>query len=98
MSARSSFAAPRALLAAGVAAVALAGCGNEIPRNSVAIVHDSPIEKTSFDRWLGTVARSQQQSLGAPAATTVPDPPEFDKCVAAKRRPAPGVPLLDSAR
>ncbi|MGI8596595.1 MAG: peptidyl-prolyl cis-trans isomerase [Thermoleophilaceae bacterium] len=91
MSARSLLSARRALLAVGAATAAvLAGCGNEIPRNSVAKVHDSPIEKTSFDRWFGTVARAQQQSLGAPAATTVPDPPNFDKCVAAKRRPAPG--------
>ena len=91
MSAPTSLFARRSLLAVGaVAAAVLAGCGNDIPPNSVAKAHDSPIEKTSFDRWFGTVARAQQQSLGAPAATTVPDPPNFDKCVAAKRRPQPG--------
>ena len=81
-----------ALLAAALATSALAGCGNEIPPNSVAAVDGTPIERASYERWLGTVARAQQQQVpGAPPTpVTVPDPPNYDRCVAAKR--AQGVP------
>jgi foldase protein PrsA len=75
----------RVVVGALACVLLLAGCGNEIPRNSVAKVDDAPIEKASFDRLLGTIARSEQQSLEGPAATVVPDPPSFDRCVAAKR-------------
>ena len=72
-----------ALLALATAAV-VAGCGNDVPANSVAKVGDSTITKDEFDRWLMNAASGQQQGGGA-----VPDPPDYTKCVAAlKKQPA----------
>jgi len=67
----------------------VAACGNEVPPNSVAQVDDDSITKREFDHWTATVAKSQaQQQPGAPVAT--PDPPTFQRCIAAKQsQPAP---------
>lgn len=67
----------------------VAACGNEVPPNSVAQVDDDPITKREFDHWTATVAKSQaQQQPGVPVAT--PDPPTFQRCIAAKQsQPAP---------
>ena len=74
------------VLAVAGAAVAVAGCGNDVPSNSVAKVGDSTITKKEFDRWLTNAASGQAQG-GQP---TVPDPPDFKKCVAAlKKQPTP---------
>jgi foldase protein PrsA len=75
-----------ALALLGVAALATAGCGNDVPPGAVAKVGDSEITQNEFDKWLKTAVLGQAQ--GAPAA--VPDPPDFAKCVAAKKKtPAP---------
>jgi foldase protein PrsA len=63
---------------ASVCAALAAGCGNDVPANSVAKVGDSNITKADFDRWLKNAASSQSQG-GTPV---VPDPPNFTKCVA----------------
>ncbi len=71
-----------ALAAAAVAA----GCGNSVPSNSVAKVGDTAITKKEFDRWLENAATGQQQG----GAASVPDPPNFEKCVAGlKKAPQP---------
>jgi foldase protein PrsA len=67
----------------GVGAAAVAGCGNEIPSGAVAKVGDESITQDEFDKWLKTAVSSGQAQGGAPAA---PDPPEFTKCVAAKKK------------
>ncbi len=69
--------------AAGALVAGLAGCGG-VPGNAVAEVDGEAIEKSSFDHWM-TVA---SKSSGQPNAT-VPDAPEFTKCVANKRKTAP---------
>ncbi len=70
----------------GIAALAVAACGNEVPPGAVAKVGDSEITQDEFDKWLKTAVLGQAQ--GAP--TAVPDPPDFSKCVAAKKKaPAP---------
>ena len=75
---------PLAALAVGV--VAIAGCGNDVPAGAVAKVGDSTITQEEFDKWLSTAAKGNAQ--GATAA--VPDPPDFEKCVAAKgKTPVP---------
>ena len=74
------------VLAVAGAAVAVAGCGNDVPSNSVAKVGDSTITKKEFDRWLTNAASGQAQ--GGQAAR--PDPPDFKKCVAGlQKQPAP---------
>jgi foldase protein PrsA len=70
----------------GVSAAALTACGNDVPPNAVAKVGDETITQDEFDKWVKTAVKSQAQ--GGPAV--VPDPPDFEKCVAAKKKaPAP---------
>lgn len=77
-----------ALAATGVtAAVAFAGCGSDVPSNSVAKVGDAPIEKSEFDRWLAAAAKSQQPP-GAGGEVVAPDPPGFERCIASKEQQA----------
>ncbi len=74
------------VLAIVAAAVVVAGCGDDVPSNSVAKVGDTTITKEDFDRWLTNATSSQQQGGQAQA----PDPPEFTKCVAGlKKQPQP---------
>ena len=71
---------------AAVAAVA-AGCGGgstSIPGNAIAQVDGKAVNKAEFGHWMNIVARSS----GQPGAV-VPDPPNFTKCVAAKRKSTP---------
>jgi foldase protein PrsA len=68
---------------AGLGAAVVAGCGNDVPPNAVAKVGDSVITQDEFDKWLGTASMQQAQGTGASAA---PDPPDFKKCVAAKKK------------
>jgi foldase protein PrsA len=88
MNASLSPARPLAVIAvtALFAAVA-AGCGNDVPPSAVAKVGDSTISKDEFNRWLTNAAAGQQAQGGT---STVPDPPDFEKCVASlKKMPAP---------
>jgi foldase protein PrsA len=73
-----------ALCALAATAALAAGCGG-VPGNAVAEVDGSTIEKTSFDHWLAVSAKSNAAQGGA----VVPDPPDYAKCVAAKRKLSP---------
>ena len=70
------------LIALAVGALVVAGCGNEVPTGAVAKVGDSTVSQEDFDKWLAIAVKGQGQ--GAPSA--VPDPPDFEKCVAAKKK------------
>jgi foldase protein PrsA len=72
------------LTAAGLATFVVAGCGNDLPSGAVAQVGDSTISQEQFDKWLTIAVKGQGQGAGGAAA--VPDPPEFTKCVAAKKK------------
>jgi len=77
-----------ALLAALAVIVAVvAGCGNDVPAGAVAKVNDTEIKKAAFDHWLQAAARQQSQGQpGQPAApVSIPDPPDFKNCIAAKK-------------
>ncbi len=70
-------------LAASVLGIGvLAGCGNDVPAGAVAKVGDSTISQDEFDKWLAIAVKGQGQS----GAAAVPDPPDFKKCVAAKKK------------
>jgi foldase protein PrsA len=70
----------------GLAAAVVTACGNDVPPNAVAKVGDETITQDEFDKWVATAVKSQAQ--GGPAV--VPDPPDFTKCVAGKKKaPAP---------
>jgi foldase protein PrsA len=66
----------------GLSALAFSACGNDVPSGAVAKVGDETITQDEFDKWLKTAAQGQAQ--GGTAA--VPDPPDFEKCVAAKKK------------
>lgn len=65
----------------GVCAAIVAGCGNDVPSNAVARVGDTVITQEQFDHWYETFAKGQAQATGG--APIVPDPPDFERCVAA---------------
>jgi foldase protein PrsA len=70
------------IAAIGLSAIAITACGNDVPSGAVAKVGDESISQQEFDRWFKTAAAAQAQ--GAQAA--VPDPPDYEKCVAAKKK------------
>ena len=75
-----------AVAALGLGSAAIAGCGNDLPPGAVAKVGDASITEEEFDKWMTTAVKGQAQGGQA----VVPDPPEFTKCVAAKKEtPAP---------
>ena len=73
-----------ALAAATLGLAVLAGCGNDVPAGAVAKVGDSTITQDEFDKWMTIAVRGQSQQGGGAAA--VPEPPDFEKCVAAKAK------------
>jgi len=77
-----------ALFAVLAMAVIASGCGggssSSIPGNAIATVDGNAVSKAEFTHWLGIVAKSSGQ-----ANATVPDPPDYTKCVAAKRKSTP---------
>ena len=75
-----------AVAALGLGSAAIAGCGNDLPPGAVAKVGDASITEEEFDKWMTTAVKGQAQGGQA----VVPDPPEFTKCMAAKKEtPAP---------
>jgi parvulin-like peptidyl-prolyl isomerase len=74
-----------AALAFGVSA-----CGGGMPGNSVATIGDQTIKRSTFDHWMRIITISQAGQTNPNAAKTaaVPDAPDFEKCVAAKKKTA----------
>ena len=78
------------LAAVAALAVLVAGCGNDVPSGAVAKVDDTVIKKEEFDHWLNVAAVGQQSQLPGGGDVVVPDPPDFEECIAAKKeQPAP---------
>jgi parvulin-like peptidyl-prolyl isomerase len=72
-------------------AVGVSACGGGLPGNSVATVGDQTIKRDTFDHWMRIITISQASQTNPNAAKTaaVPDSPDFEKCVAAKKKTAP---------
>jgi foldase protein PrsA len=72
-------------------AVGVSACGGGLPGNSVATVGDQTIKRDTFDHWMKIITISQASQTNPNAAKTaaVPDPPDFAKCVASKKKTAP---------
>jgi foldase protein PrsA len=67
----------------GLGAMAVTGCGSdEVPSGAVAKVGDSEITEEEFNKWMESAVVGQAQGGKA----VVPDPPEFTKCVANKKK------------
>ena len=73
-----------ALAAVALGAVAFAACGNDVPAGAVAKIGDSTIPQDEFDKWMTIAVKGQSQQQGGAAA--VPEPPDFKKCVEAKKK------------
>jgi foldase protein PrsA len=73
-----------AVAAALLGLVVLSGCGNDVPAGAVAKVGDSTITQDEFDKWMGIAVKGQSQSAGG--ASAVPKPPDYEACVAAKKK------------
>jgi foldase protein PrsA len=71
------------LVLLGVSVTAVAACGNDVPPNAVAKVGDETITQEEFDKWVQTAVKSQGAQGGQ---VVVPDPPDFQKCIAAKKK------------
>jgi foldase protein PrsA len=71
------------VLVLGLGGALVAGCGDsdELPSGAVAKVGDETISQEAFDKWLRTAVSGQAQGGEA----VVPDPPDFEKCIAAKK-------------
>jgi foldase protein PrsA len=84
-----------ALGAVVVPATLLAACGDAVPGNAVAEVDGTAIEKSDYEHWLNVAAKAS-----GPGAT-VPDPPEYTKCIEAAKKaaakPAEGQPKQTDA-
>lgn len=86
-----------ALSAASIAAAGLAACGEEsVPGNAVARIGETAIKKDAYQHWLSVAALSQASQANPQAAQTgakpkvsIPEPPDFKACVAAKAKAAP---------
>jgi foldase protein PrsA len=72
-----------ALCALAATVAVAAGCGG-VPGNAVAEVDGTPIEKDAFEHWMAVASKSS----GTKGAK-VPDAPDFEQCVAAKKKTAP---------
>jgi foldase protein PrsA len=79
--------APLAALAAAAVVVTGCGGGGGLSSNEVAQVGDSAITKDEFNHWFEAAAKQQAQTTGQkPEDVVVPDPPDYEECVAAKEK------------
>ncbi len=79
----------RAALAASallVLAIVVASCGGGVPQNGVATVGDEVITKKEYNHWLTAAAKGQAAQAGPGGSASVPDAPEFTKCIASKKK------------
>ena len=87
---------PRSLTALGavlVSGLVVAACGGDgVPGNSVVRVGDQSIKKDTFEHWMRIAAISQAGQAAATGGATpkanIPDAPDFERCVAQKRKAA----------
>jgi Parvulin-like peptidyl-prolyl isomerase len=77
----------RIALPIAACAVLIAGCGSDVPTDGVAKIGDTVITKDQFNHWLNAAAHG---SAAPGSNVTVPDPPNFAKCVANQaKQPVP---------
>jgi foldase protein PrsA len=85
------------MCAVSIPAALVAGCGGGVPGNAVATVDGNEITKSSFTHWLNVAAKS-----GGQQQASIPKPPDYEACIAAKRKalpkPAKGQPKTTDAQ
>ena len=85
-----------AVLTLAASAAGLTACGESIPGNAVVKVDDTSIKKDDFNHWLEVAAISQAsqadpaaQQSGKKPVVNLPEPPDYARCVADKKKSAP---------
>jgi foldase protein PrsA len=68
--------------------LAACGGGDSVPGNAVVKIAGQPIKTTEFDHWLNVAVASQQQAGATATPPVAPDPPNYTKCIAAKKKTA----------
>lgn len=72
--------------------VVLSGCGDSVPGNGVAKVSDTSgdgvVTTEDFNHWMTIAANRSGQTPGS-NPIPVPDPPDYAKCIAYKKKTAP---------
>jgi foldase protein PrsA len=68
--------------------LAACGGGDSVPGNAVVKIGGDSIKTTEFDHWMTVAATSQQQQTGATGPVQLPDPPNYTKCIANKKKTA----------
>lgn len=59
-----------------------------MPGNAVVKIGSDSIKTTEFDHWIQVAANTQQQQTGATGKATIPDAPNYTKCIATKKKTA----------
>ncbi len=77
-----------ALGAVFLALTGLSACGG-VSGNSVASVGGTSITTDTFNHWLKIAASSSQQQAGQRTSVAVPQPPDFQACIAQLRKSIP---------
>jgi foldase protein PrsA len=85
-----------AVLAVAASAAGLTACGESIPGNAVVKVEDTSIKKDDYNHWLEVAAISSASQADPAAAQSgkkpvvnLPEPPDYARCVADKKKSAP---------
>src|SRR3954452_8485073 len=77
----------RTFLPIAACAALIAGCGSDVPPSGVAKIGDTVITKDQFNHWMQAAAHG---SAAPGSQVTLPDPPNFTKCVANQaKQPVP---------
>jgi foldase protein PrsA len=85
-----------AIFIVSIAIAACGGGGDSVPSGSVAKVGGTKITNDTFNHWVSVAIKGSQQP-GSTTAVAVPDPPDFNQCVASKRKSLPKPPKGQTA-
>lgn len=72
-------------------AVAIAGCGSDVPSGAVASVSGNPITTRAFNHWMYVAAKGEAQSSQGTPVVAPTDPPDFTGCVSQVRQQDPSL-------
>lgn len=70
-------------------AAAVAGCGSDVPSNSVAAVAGNPITTQAYKHWMFVAAKGNTQGATTAPVIVPTDPPDFNDCLNQVREQIP---------
>ncbi len=72
-------------------AAAVAGCGSDVPSNSVAAVAGNPITTQAYKHWMFVAAKGNTQGATTAPVIVPTDPPDFNDCLHQVREQIPTI-------